>query len=93
LENKTIPKIRSYLIENSNVGFLIITPHGRLGVVDKIIFFEKPRIINEPTLIENGKNSESDNRNNGLIVSIIGLWLIVMFILIRRKKKKKELKK
>ena len=71
LENKTIPKIRSYLIENSNVGFLIITPHGRLGVVDKIIFFEKPRIINEPTLIENGKNSESDNRNNGLIVSII----------------------
>lgn len=91
LENKTNPKIRTYLLENSHFGFLIITPHGRLGVVDKIIFFEYPETITEPTLIENEENSEYEDRDTGIIVSIIGMWIVVMFMIIRRRKKKNKI--
>ena len=88
-EKKT-PKILLYLLDNSNTGFLIITPFNRLGARDKIIFFVKPEIINKITLIENSENSESEDRDAGVIVSIIGMFTVVMIILIRRKKKKRK---
>jgi hypothetical protein len=90
LENKTKPKIRLYLLEEFNIGFLIIQPHSRLGVVEEIIFFEYPEKINE-TEQQNKqtRNSDDDNLNPGVIAALFLIFGSAIFAALRRRKRKK----
>jgi len=89
LENKTNPKIRLYLLEESNIGFLIIQPNSRLGVVEEIIFFEYSKKINESDKqIQSDTDSEEDNNNAALIASLMIIFTGGIIAVTRKRRKK-----